>query len=334
MKLNDHFKKLEGKISLNPTREAKIDSAYTYWKDEFEKDDVLKDILQDFFQQGSYATRTAIKPIRSNGEFDIDAVLLLNLDEEKPKEVLDLIAGKIKNNKTYKDKVKVKDRCVRIDYAGEFHMDIVPAKKCGLDHISIPCKAEDEWQETNPEGFTKWFKEQHSDSNYMLQKVVKLIKYWRDEKVGNDTAPKSILLTTLVAKNFKWGSSQAESLVLTLENLSENLDSILNEDNEPYVENPSLPGENLARDWNKSKYDIFKTKLCKFAKDSRDAIDEDEKEKSIEKWQQILPEFPSNVEESKAAEDIKSGVLKVNSIGNINTSEGKSIPNHRFYGGV
>lgn len=329
MKNNDHFKKFEGIISLNPTREEKIESAYTTWNDYLKKDEKLKDIFLDFFTQGSYSTKTAIIP-QGKGEFDVDVVVLLDLKDETPKEVINLITERVKSHKGYD--VKAKDRCVRINYAGDFHMDIVPAKKSGSDYICIPCKSKDEWDDTNPAGYTKWFKEQHADSNYMLQKVVKFIKYWRDTNVGGDTAPKSILLTTLVAQNFDGSSSPAESLVLTLEKLVKNLDEILDEDNEPYVENPSLAGENLARDWNKDKYDIFKKKLTKFAKDAREALDS-EKDVSVSKWQAIFDKFPSTVEEAKASENIREGTLVVNSLGNLNTSEGKKIPNHRFYGG-
>lgn len=331
MKNNKHFKKFEGIISLNPSRENRIDSAYTTWNDRFKDDEVLSDKFKDFFLQGSYSTNTAIKPLKENDEYDVDVVLLLGY-KEKPKELLLLIAKRIKSDKKYVNMVKIKDRCVRIDYAGEFHMDIVPAKLYNDDCIKIPCKSKEDWTKTNPAGFTKWFKEKNEKSNYMLQKIVKFIKYWRDSKVGKDTAPKSILLTTLVALNFKGTNCAAESLVLTLENLIANLDNILDNNGEPYVENPSLKKENLARDWNKEKYDIFKKKLTKFAEDARDALDEKDESLSIKKWQNIFDKFPSTVEEATAAEMTSSGKMFVNAMGNINPHVGKTIPNHRFYG--
>lgn len=334
MKLNKHFEKLNSEISLNPTRENRIESAYATWKDNFKNHEDIKDIFNDFYQQGSYSTGTAIKP-QNSSEFDIDAVLVLNLDEEsKPKETLQKIKNVITSYENYKDKVKVKDRCVRIDYAGDFHMDIVPAKLADDgEHILIPCKSEDEWQETNPKGFTEWFEDKHRDSEYKLSQTVRLIKYWRDLKVGKDTAPKSILLSTLVANNILHHNSIAETLVETLENLVENIDSILNEEDEPYVENPSLEGENLARDWDKSKFDIFKTKLEKFASNSRVALDEADKDKSIKKWRESFgTKFPEELPEEKVANAISAGQILVNSQGTLNRECGKSIPEHRFYG--
>lgn len=43
MKLNKHFEKLNSEISLNPTRENRIESAYETWKDNFKNHDDLKD---------------------------------------------------------------------------------------------------------------------------------------------------------------------------------------------------------------------------------------------------------------------------------------------------
>ncbi|OOM05692.1 SMODS domain-containing nucleotidyltransferase [Clostridium saccharobutylicum] len=335
MKLEQHFKKLDSEISLNPTRQQRIESAYSNWKGIFEIHEDTKEIFVEFYEQGSYSTNTAIKP-QNSSEFDIDAVLLLKLDEEmKPKETLQLIKNVIESYDNYKGKAKVKDRCVRIDYAGDFHMDVVPAKPTEAEHICIPCKSDDEWQETNPKGFRDWFNEKHSDANYKLSITVRIVKYWRDLKVGKDTAPKSILLSTLLANQIVPCNSTAETLVLTLENLVQNLDLILNDEDEPYVENPSLENENLARDWDKSKYDIFKKKLEKFAVDARAALDEKDKDESIRLWRLIFDsKFPKELPEEETAKAIIDGKILVNSAGTLNSIEGISIPKHRFYGDI
>lgn len=333
MKLNDHFKSFVGSISLNPTREDRINSALSTWEEIFKNDDEIKSYSEKFFKQGSYATGTAIIPVGSN-EFDIDTVLLLNTaDTYDAKGLIDFVYSRMKTKEKYKDKLMKKDRCIRVNYAGDFHMDIVPAKPSDDEHILISSKSKNEWIETNPEGFTKWFKSKNSENSYKFISAAKIIKYWRDNKVGKDTAPKSILLTALIGNYIKLASSDAETLVLTLENMVSNLDDIL-VTNEPYVENPSLAGENLARDWNKDKYDIFKTKLEKFSKDSRAALDEEDKEKSIKKWQDILGDkFPAELSEARnLSEKVKTGSILVGSNGIVNESSGQKIPPHRFYG--
>ena len=331
MKLEKHFKKLLSEIWLNPNRREKIESAYSTWRDKFKENEELKDIFKEFFQQGSYPTKTAIRP-QNSLEFDIDAVLLLNLDNNKePKETLKLIKNVIESYSSYKGKVKVKDRCVRINYAGDFHMDIVPGKASEDEYIYIPCKSNEEWQKTNPKGFKDWFNEKNSDASYKLSKIVQLVKYWRDLKVGKDTAPKSILLSTLLANNIVSVNSIAETLVLTIENLVQNIDSILDENGQPIVQNPSLEGENLARDWDNDKFEIFKTKLKKFANDIRAALNEEDKDTSIDMWRDIFnTKFPKEILEDEAINFSKF----VNASGTLNTSEGLLIPKHRFYGDI
>ncbi len=333
MKLNDYFKSFVGNISLNPTREDRINSALSTWEDIFKNDDEIKTYFKDFFKQGSYATGTAIIPTGSN-EFDIDTVLLLDIgDKYDAKGMIDFVYNRMKTKEAYKDKLIKKERCVRVNYIGDFHMDIVPAKPTEGEHILISSKSDNEWVKTNPEGFVKWFKNKNSQNNYNLVNATKIIKYWRDNKVGNNTAPKSILLTTLIGEHIKAANSDAETLVLTLENMVSKLDDIL-VDNEPYVENPSLKGENLARDWDKSKYDIFKNKLEKFSTDARAALDEDDKDKSIKKWQDIFGnKFPAELSEaSDFSEKVRNGSVLVGSNGTLNGNSGQNIPPHRFYG--
>jgi hypothetical protein len=59
-----------------------------------------------------------IRP-KNDTEFDVDAILSLDLNEGgDPKESLNWIAERIRIHKDYKNRVKVKDRCVRIDFRG------------------------------------------------------------------------------------------------------------------------------------------------------------------------------------------------------------------------
>jgi hypothetical protein len=243
----------------------------------------------------------------------------------------------MKAKEEYKEKLKKKDRCIRVDYAGDFHMDVVPAKPSDSEHILISSKNDNEWIETNPEGYTEWFKEKNRENDDKLVNATKIIKFWRDNKVGKDTAPKSILLTALIGTYIQSASSDAETLVLTLENMVDNIDEILDDNNEPYVENPSLDEENFARDWDKAKYDIFITKLERFSTNARAALDEEDKYESIKKWKDIIfgDKFPSELSEAKDfSEEIKRGKVKVNSEGRLNSNSGQKIQEHRFYGNV
>ncbi|MEN6348253.1 MAG: cyclic GMP-AMP synthase DncV-like nucleotidyltransferase [Syntrophomonas sp.] len=329
MKLNDYFKAFIGNISLNPQRIERIERAFNTWEQIFKNDEELSDMLVDFYKQGSYATGTAVKPQNGN-EFDVDSVIVLDFDNDvTPKEAIDKLAERMKSNEAYKDKISKHNRCIRVNYAGDFHLDVVPAKPTLAQYILIPNRKEDDWEKTNPRGYAAWANAKGSG----FKKVVMMVKYWRDRSVGKDTAPKSILLTTIIGDHYTASSSDAEKLVFTLENLVKNIGNYL-VNGEPYVGNPALPGENLARDWDRKKYDIFKGKLKKFAEDARDALDEEDKEKSIEKWNAIFGNaFPTQLPEAAdTAAKVASGAVFINEKGNINTDSGVAVKGHRFYG--
>lgn len=338
LKLNDHFKKFVANISLNPTRTARIESAINGWETKFKEDEKIKDIFVDYYTQGSYSTNTGVRP-KSGEEFDVDVVLVLDINEDDdPKEILHRIKDRIKSHKGFEDRLKPKDRCVRINYANDFHVDVVPAFTYG-DYIKIPSKKEGEWTTTNPAGFKKWCDDINKDSDDYFSKIVKILKHWRDENVGKDTAPKSILLTTLAGNAHVKEPSVAESLVKTLEVMIKNLDELvqgLAEDSDvPFVENPSLLDENLARNWTKLKAHRFLSKLRTMKDDCQAALDEKDKDESIKMWQDIFgsTDFPSTLGEAKnMAQNIQSGSVFVSTTGGLNSIEGTAIKEHRFYG--
>ncbi|MEC0174562.1 nucleotidyltransferase [Paenibacillus favisporus] len=335
MKLSDHFKQFLGDISLNPSRIDRIDSAYETWRDILEKDNEIKDKFLDFFLQGSYATQTSIRPQKEGEEFDVDAVLKLDLEDDdmSPKEALDWLVKRMKANESYKDKIKARDRCVRINYAGDFHMDIVLAKASDNNYIYIPSKKEGEWKKTNPEGFITWCKGIHSDQKEQFRNVTKLLRYWRDHKIGKQTAPKSILLTTLIGKSMVGKNSVAESLLETVKNMINDLDSYILDDGAVFVENPSLTEENLARDWDKDKLETFKKKLNSLKNEAQAAFDENNKSESIKKWQIIFDKFPTELNEASGmAARINSGSVLVSTSGLFSPDEGVPSPKHRFFG--
>jgi hypothetical protein len=338
LKLNNHFKQFVANISLNPTRVEKIDSAVRNWKKKFKEDEEINEIFIDYYTQGSYSTDTGVRP-KSGEEFDVDVVLVMDIDEEDdPKDILHHIKDRIKSHKEFEDRVKAKDRCVRIEYSNEFHVDVVPAFEFGTS-IKIPSKREKEWTETNPAGFKDWCDDINNKSDNYFSKVAKILKHWRDNNVGKETAPKSILLTTLTGNAFTKKSSIAETLVETLDNMILDIENLLfwlsEDDDVPFVKNPSLQEENLARNWTKLKAKRFLNKLKSLKVSCQEAMDETDKDKSIEKWQDIFGDnyFPSELSEAKAmANTIQKGSVFVSSTGALNKDSGVLIKDHRFYG--
>ena len=91
-----------------------------------------------------------------------------------------------------------KTRCVYIDYAGDFHLDLVPC--ITLDEECYICNnKENRFEETDGTGYRDWFNEKTRITNGNLKRVTRLLKFLRDHK-GNFSV-KSILLTTLIGNS-------------------------------------------------------------------------------------------------------------------------------------
>ncbi len=112
------------------------------------------------YVQGSTRTETTVKP-PSGDEFDIDLVCQLTVD--RPMTARELFASlkeAISQNGTYAKLLSVKNRCVRLTYANDFHMDITPAVAdlaFGPENIRVTDCPTDTMKASNPKDFASWF---------------------------------------------------------------------------------------------------------------------------------------------------------------------------------
>lgn len=109
--------------------------------------------------QGSFLHKTMVKPM-AGVEFDVDLICLLHGTRSLgAKEMFRRVVAALKGR--YPD-LMVKDRCCRIDYAGEFHMDIIPAcPEVGTEpsRILIPDRRLEQLLPSCPKLFAEWFEE-------------------------------------------------------------------------------------------------------------------------------------------------------------------------------
>lgn len=109
--------------------------------------------------QGSFLHKTMVKPM-AGVEFDVDLICLLHGTRSLgAKEMFRMVVAELKGR--YPDLV-VKDRCCRIDYAGEFHMDIIPAcPELGVEpsRILIPDRRLEQLLPSCPKLYAAWFEE-------------------------------------------------------------------------------------------------------------------------------------------------------------------------------
>src|ERR1022692_255065 len=300
MKLLGYFDLfLADAVNLNQTRLDLLDTRVQAIVGSLEQDSVISPLLQGHVPQGSWAHRTIIRPVEHR-EFDADFLLTLTEVEawsDSPKIYMQQVRAAFKRSVTYADMVRRKNRCVRIGYSGDCHVDVVPHLILADGRQVIVNYAEDKFEDTNPEGFTAWMKEKDELANGNLRKVIRLMKYIRDFK--ETFSVPSVILTTLLGERVQpFGeASRYADVPTTLLNLMNDLDAWLTlYPDMPLLEDPSCPDTSFNHRWTQDRYENFRKWVTFYAARITEAYTEPDKAASLAAWQEIFgPEFTQPV---------------------------------------
>jgi len=193
----------------------------------------------EIYVQGSTAVGTNCRPLKSN-EHDVDLISLLvdGTPDLPPAYVKTLIGDRLRANGRYVGILEEKQRCWRLVYANEFHLDITPAipnPKCPNGGELVPDKIAGGWKASNPRGFrdkfiargklmpsirlSKAFNESRiaadasveafpvsAQFNGVLRRAVQILKRHRDVAFQNQDrslAPLSVIITQLAAQSYE-----------------------------------------------------------------------------------------------------------------------------------
>ncbi len=278
---------LRDEVNLNQSRLDRLETAVGG------VNGYLKDNLpgyQTMERQGSYALGTLIKPVDDNDEYDADIQIVMNPNPKwEAKDYVFEINRTLAKNKTYADKLRLKTRCVTVDYAGDFHLDVVPRVTKGGKHY-VCNRIDNKLEETDGNGYREWFNEKNRITGGNLKRVVRLLKHLRDHK--NSFTAKSILLTTLAGGAIKAsdeGTVAVSTVADTLETVLSRMNDYLQQHpNMPKIKNPVLPREDFNRHWDQRKYANFRTRVQSYAQTAKQAKGESSAEKAINLRQKLF----------------------------------------------
>lgn len=249
----------------------------------------------EIYPQGSFRLGTVVKPV-GRDEYDIDLVCFLGgLKKEGTSQagLKQMVGDRIKENETYKKILEDEEggrRCWTLDYANEFHMDILPSIEDAelrakdvkyKDAILITDKkkiesGDPEWPKSNPKGYADWFFNRQADIFQTLKKGLA-----ESIKASIEDVPDYRIHTPLqraiqVLKRHrdiyfsdKDGSNKPISIIITtlMASLYEGQDNIFNviydalnkinnglllKGGKYTLLNPVNPGENFADKWNEN----------------------------------------------------------------------------------
>ena len=278
---------LRDEVNLNQSRSDRLETAVNAVSD------YLRDNLpgyQKMERQGSYALDTLIKPVDDNDEYDADIQIVMNPNSQwEPKDYVNEVYRTLAGNKTYADRVRLKTRCVTVDYAGDFHLDVVP-RVTNYGRHYVCNRLENKFEETDGNGYRDWFNEKNRITGGNLKRVVRLLKHLRDHK--NSFSAKSILLTTLAGNTIRAsdeGTKAVSTVADTLETVLYRMNDYLQRHpNMPEIRNPVLPTETFNRYWDQRKYTNFRNRVQMYARTGRQAKAERSMEKAGKLWQELV----------------------------------------------
>lgn len=299
MQLADHFNVLlKDTVNLKQVKldllDQRVDAIYKALK----TDPVIGAFVVGKSPQGSWAHRTIIEPVGTN-EFDAD--FMLNMKENSdwansPGTYIDQVYAAIHRHSVYAKMPHTrKCRCVRVGYANSMHVDVVPHLRLADGREVIANRDANDWEQTDPQGFTNWMRTKDAIAKGNLRKVIRLMKYLRDHK-NSFTGTRSILLTTLLGSQV----SEVRDLLdpgyyadvpTTLLHVVSDLDEWLQANpSKPSIADPSGSGVTFDHRWTQSTYSYFRDRVHAHTAEIEAAYLEDDKEKSVKLWQGIFGE--------------------------------------------
>lgn len=188
------------------------------------------------YVQGSIALGTAVKPIGSD-EYDADLVAKTDLYVTTSPAVLKMAIGaRLRENARYAPLLEEKQRCWRITFAGDLHLDITPAipnPRCDKGGELVPDKKLACWKPSNPPGYKALFERRaalqprvrlakamdsaradavvefpvQTGRKGVLRRTIQLLKRNRDiffQDYEPRLAPLSVIITTLAAQSYEY----------------------------------------------------------------------------------------------------------------------------------
>lgn len=315
------------------------------------------------FPQGSARVGTTVQPIGGD-EHDVDLVLLLRTPETDAMRLYRAVESRLAEHDTYAALLERKNRCLRLVYAGEFHLDILPARPDdeGPDTwIVVPDRELQNWSPSAPEGHARWFEQQayavyepyeerdveplpepeDADEKSPLHRAVQLLKRRRDvyfDGDGHDVAP-SVILRTLAGHSYGRERTVLEALDGVVQGIDHEIDgsSVV-----PDVPNPANPHENFADGWDQAEYRRFAGFIADVVTEVEELRQARDPDVRIELLERMFGETVSQVATEAAGKRYKeareSGNLSAGPAGVAigaagNDSRDQQVPNHEFHGG-
>jgi hypothetical protein len=358
--IDDLLKHVCEELQLNPSRyQQAVDryEAVCRWLDD--EGSAVAAFSPTIYPQGSMRIGTTVKPF-GRDEYDLDFVCEFQFHAnmlQSPLQLLRLLELRLREHEAYRSILEIKNRCLRLNYANEFHMDILPAcpdVSIGGTCLFVPDGKSQTWKHSNPKGYARWFEsrcelalkrlierrtmmdkaapippQEAAEEKAILKRVVQLLKRWRDVHYQRqpELAPISMVLTTMAAQAYQGELTVIEALTSVLNNF---VSLVASSAPRVYVLNPANPKEDLSERWNDTaRYRAFIDGISKFRERWNKAVAANGIHKIANELEVLFGE-PVKTEinrQARAVQDLREkSALRVAATGILTSTATRSVP--------
>jgi Second Messenger Oligonucleotide or Dinucleotide Synthetase domain len=295
VELTDHFDVLlrdtinlgRTALDLLPDRADKLYTALA-------SADSFTGTLMSWSPQGSWAHETIIKPVAGK-EFDADVMLVMRESPEwEPRDYINRIYDVLDDHPIYSTMPhECHNRCARVYYS-TMHVDLVPFITLSNGRQVIVNRDDNDWEDSNPAGFTQWMHERDNIADRNLRKVIRIMKFLRDHR-NSFTGTRSVLLTVMLGNQVD-GLDKLDdlgcyaSVPKTLLTIVTKLDNWLQDNKtKPPLPVPGTPGVVFDENrWKQESYAYFRDRIHTHAAQIHDAFYETDAATSVSMWQDLF----------------------------------------------
>ncbi|MCF8080482.1 MAG: hypothetical protein K9K88_14480 [Desulfobacterales bacterium] len=305
--LNKEFRVFHEAVALYSTKKAELRRSRDAIRDRIRS--YCKNVLQipvpKFRGQGSYSMGTTVNP--QDHEFDIDdGVYLLDLNSSDtsnwptPETVHRWIVSATEGHT--KEKPVDKKICVRVRYAGQYHVDLpIYGEKTG--EYLLAEKGEKGWHRSDPLALSTWFLAGVKLYGEQLRRIVRLLKAWADFQSGRrGKMPSGLILTVLAVQNFRHDDADDVCFSETVHAIGRAISPIFR------VTNPVDETEELTARLSEIQKARFQEAVSELSSIAEQAIDMEDAEQASKLWRnQFGDRFPA-IEKDFSREEFRQAV--------------------------
>lgn len=255
--------------------------------------------VTDVFAQGSLVHRTTV--VGAAGDhccertpFTVDVVAVLDLPANiDAREATDRLMDGARALPGFE--VHRRDRSIRVRCPGGVDLGVIAARPTDSGvrtKLEVPDHKCSRWRATDPKRLGDWYQTQQTRTGGRFARLSKMLKQWCQDDVPVAAHPPRVVIDVLLADAIAAPECDAEGVVQALDGLSWRLPVA----GTIVVPNPSIPEEDLARDWSPEAISIYRRQVQQASLIARAALLERNEERARMLWKAVFRDrFPDHV---------------------------------------